>query len=73
MPYSPPAEGVSALDTVWAPLDRLNPMAKQVMVEAITATISHDGRVTVGEGELLRTLCAVLHCPLPPRLEARLS
>ncbi len=70
MPYSPPAEGVSALDSVWEPLDRLNPMAKQVMVEAITATISHDGRVTVGEGELLRTLCAVLHCPLPARLEA---
>ncbi len=73
MPYSPPARGVSALDEVWEPLDRLNPMAKQVMVEAITATISHDGRVTVGEGELLRTLCAVLHCPLPSRLEARLA
>ncbi len=70
VPYSPPVEGVTALDAVWAPLDRLNPMAKQVMVEAITATISHDGRVTVGEGELLRTLCAVLHCPLPARLEA---
>ena len=29
----------------------------------------HDGRVSVAEAELLRTICAVLHCPLPPMLE----
>ena len=38
------------------------------MVEAITAAISHDGRVSVAEAELLRTICAVLHCPLPAML-----
>ena len=40
-----------------------------VMVEAITAAVSHDGRVSVAEAELLRTICGVLHCPLPPMLE----
>ncbi|MEP6634397.1 MAG: M48 family metallopeptidase, partial [Luteimonas sp.] len=67
--YAPPANGVLALDDMWEPLDALDPLAKQVVVEAITASISHDGRVTVSESELLRTICGVLHCPLPPMLE----
>ncbi len=66
--YAPPAGGVQALDEVWMPLDALDPLAKQALVEAITAAISHDDRVSVAESELLRTICAVLHCPLPPVL-----
>ena len=69
LPYAPPANGVLALDAVWEPLDALDPLAKQAMVEAITAAVSHDGRVSVAEAELLRTICAALHCPLPPMLE----
>ena len=69
LPYAPPAGGVQALDAVWEPLDALDPLAKQAMVEAITAAIAHDGRVSVAEAELLRTICGVLHCPLPPMLE----
>ncbi len=69
LPYLPRANGVLALDEIWAPLDALDPLAKQALVEAITAAISHDGRVSVAEAELLRTICAVLHCPLPPMLE----
>jgi Zn-dependent protease with chaperone function len=67
--YAPPADGVLALDEVWDPLDRLDPLAKQVLVEAVTAAISSDGRISVAEAELLRTICGVLHCPLPPMLE----
>ncbi len=69
LPYAPPANGVLALDAVWEPLDALDPLAKQAMVEAVTAAVSHDGRVSVAEAELLRTICGVLHCPLPPMLE----
>lgn len=69
--YAPPASGVLALDAVWAPLDALDPLAKQVLVEAVTDAVSHDGRLSVAEAELLRTICAVLHCPLPPMLEQR--
>lgn len=68
--YAPPTAGVPALDAVWEPLDALDPLAKQLLVEALTITISHDGRVTVAEAELLRTVCGVLHCPLPPVLES---
>ncbi|GAB1408689.1 M48 family metallopeptidase [Thermomonas brevis] len=69
LPYAPPTQGVQALDAAWEPLDALDPLAKQAMVEAITAAIAHDGRVSVAESELLRTICGVLHCPLPPVLE----
>ena len=69
LPYAPPANGVLVLDAVWEPLDALDPLAKQVMVEAVTAAASHDGRISVAEAELLRTICGALHCPLPPMLE----
>lgn len=69
LPYAPPAAGAVALDAVWEPLDALDPLAKQAMVEAVTAAVSHDGRVSVAEAELLRTICGALHCPLPPMLE----
>ncbi len=64
-----PSEGVTALEPVWSVLDALEPHAKQLLVEAVTAAVSHDGRIGVAESELLRTVCAVLHCPLPPVLE----
>ena len=68
LPYLARAQGPLALDAAWGPLDRLDPLAKQALVEAATATIAHDGRMRVAEAELLRTLCGVLHCPLPPML-----
>ncbi|MDQ3287692.1 MAG: M48 family metallopeptidase [Pseudomonadota bacterium] len=64
--YRPPAVGVQALDHVWPALDALDPLAKQALIEGITAAISHDERISVAESELLRTICGVLHCPLPP-------
>ncbi len=70
LPYLERAEGVRALDGVWEPLEALDPLARQALVEGITATISHDDRVTVAEAELLRTICGVLRCPLPPMLES---
>jgi len=69
LPYLPREQGVLALDAVWEPLDALDPLAKQALVEAITVAVGHDGLVSVAEAELLRTICGVLHCPLPPMLE----
>ena len=69
LPYAPPANGVLALDAVWAPLDSMDPLAKQLLVEAVTATVSHNQRINVAEAELLRTICATLHCPLPAMLQ----
>jgi Zn-dependent protease with chaperone function len=54
------------LDAALSRLDRLRPAAKEQLVEALVTAISHDGRMTVPESELLRAICASLHCPLPP-------
>ncbi len=66
LPYAPPQHGIQTLEYVWGPLDGLNPADKQLLVSAMVDVISHDGRITVEEAELLRTVCSLLHCPLPP-------
>lgn len=66
LPYRPPEAGVLALQQVWPALDGLNPADKELLVQALVAVVAHDEQMTVAEMELLRTVCALLHCPLPP-------
>ncbi|QSB12950.1 M48 family metallopeptidase [Natronosporangium hydrolyticum] len=68
LPYAPPQEGVRSLESVWPALDGLNPADKELLVQAMVDVVSHDGALTVAEAELLRTICAMLHCPLPPMI-----
>ncbi|MEP7021707.1 MAG: M48 family metallopeptidase [Pseudonocardiales bacterium] len=65
VPYAPPPDPWRALDTGWAPLDALEPKYKQRLIEALVVAIRDDGDLTLNEAELLRTSCALLHCPLP--------
>ncbi|EQD35674.1 peptidase M48 Ste24p, partial [mine drainage metagenome] len=53
------------LDTALAQLDRLAPAGKELLVRALTRALREDGQVRVAEAELLRVVCAALHCPLP--------
>ena len=53
------------LSAALARLEQLQPFAKQSLIEALVRTIASDGLMTVEEAELLRTTCALLHCPLP--------
>ena len=46
-------------------LERLEPLAKKRLMDGLVKTITSDGVMTEAESELLRTVCAVLHCPLP--------
>ena len=64
--FAVPANWTTPLDKALSRLDLLAPVAKEQLVEALVRTISHDHRITVAETELLRTVCASLHCPLPP-------
>jgi Zn-dependent protease with chaperone function len=57
-----------ALGDSLARLQNLRPIAKKVLIEGLVRCIAHDQKLSVEEGELLRTVCAVLHCPLPPIL-----
>lgn len=70
-PMLEPGHWPPKLDAALSRLDRLRPEAKEQLVAALVTAISHDGRMTVPESELLRAICAVLHCPLPPLYAAR--
>jgi hypothetical protein len=69
--YAAPAQWQGPLDSALSRLDRLAPLAKEQLIEALEKTILHDSQATIGEVELLRTVCASLHCPLPPLLAAQ--
>ena len=68
-PYAQRAEWMAALDRALPILDTLTPAGKELLVRGLTAAIGADGKVSVTEAELLRTVCAALHCPLPPQLD----
>ncbi|HEX2419498.1 MAG TPA: M48 family metallopeptidase [Micromonosporaceae bacterium] len=67
--FTPPGQGVVALDAIWPRLDALDSVDKQRLVASLVTAISHDGVMTVEEVELLRTVCGLLHCPVPPLAE----
>jgi Zn-dependent protease with chaperone function len=46
----------------------LRPQAKQLLIEGLVRCMAHDELLTPAEAELLRAICAVLDCPLPPVL-----
>ena len=67
--YAPPQEWVLALDRALMKLDQLAPAGKELVVRGLAQAIGADGVITVAEAELLRTICAALHCPLPPMVD----
>jgi hypothetical protein len=67
-PFRDITQWPSALKDALARLVHLRPFAKKVLIEGMVRCIAHDRTLSVAEGELLRTVCAVLHCPLPPIL-----
>jgi len=55
-----------------AALDRLRglaPLAKALLVKAMFAAAASDGKLDLGQTELLRLAGAVLDCPLPPLVD----
>ena len=59
---------VADLDRALDVLRRVDSGSRERLVEALSATIGHDKRMTVIEAELMRAICASLGCPLPPLL-----
>jgi hypothetical protein len=56
----------STLEVALDQLDQTAPRLKRQIVEACSATVLADGRVTTREVELLRGILAILGCPVPP-------
>lgn len=68
--YSVPTNWAQQLDVALSHLDRMAPIAKEQLIEALVRTVAHDQQLTVAEAELLRAVCAAVHCPLPPLVES---
>jgi hypothetical protein len=47
-------------------LRQMNSAGRKSLLQAVSNTITHDGKLTISEAELLRAICASLDCPLPP-------
>lgn len=63
---------MARMDRALDRLDRLAPLVKQSLIEALVTTVTYDRRINLGELELLRAICVSLHCPVPPlELSAR--
>jgi Zn-dependent protease with chaperone function len=62
---------VAVLDHSLDVLLGLNNKGKEALLRAISATAAHDGKLAVGEAELIRAVCATLDYPLPPILVHR--
>lgn len=66
--FTPLSDWPRQLSEALPRLERLEPSAKKRLIDGLVKTITTDDVMTQEEGELLRTVCALLHCPLPPLL-----
>jgi len=60
-----PLDWQTPFDRALDDLDGLMPAAKEILIQSLLAAIRADGLVTPTEVELLRVICASLHCPVP--------
>jgi Zn-dependent protease with chaperone function len=63
------ALSLEAVSQALEKLRALAPLAKSELMGALFAAATADGKVKIGEAELMRLAGAVLGCPLPPMLE----
>lgn len=66
--FHAPSAWAAPLSAALEALRDLQPAAKELLMEALVTTVTHDGQVRVAEAELLRTVAVLLQCPLPPLL-----
>jgi hypothetical protein len=63
--YQPSGDWPERLSDALPRLEDLHPFAKKAVIEGLVKTIVSDDVMTVEESELLRAVCALMHCPLP--------
>jgi Zn-dependent protease with chaperone function len=66
--------GLERIDRALGVLVAASPQLKKRVLDACAACVAADGRITVEEAELLRTIASALGCPVPPlmsRLQAK--
>jgi Zn-dependent protease with chaperone function len=60
------ADTAAELDRCLDILRHVDLSTRARLIDALSATIRHDRKMTVEEAELMRAVCAGLDCPLPP-------
>lgn len=60
-----PLDWQTPFDRALDDLDDLMPAAKEILIQSLLSAIRADGVVTSTEAELLRVICASLHCAVP--------
>ncbi len=64
-----PHDGEQTVEVLGRSLDilrRINSAGRKSLLQAVSNTITHDGKLSLSEAELIRAICATLDCPLPP-------
>ena len=61
---------LATFDAALGELAQSSPPVKRELLAAVLACIAADGKTTVKESELLRTISAALGCPMPPLVVA---
>jgi hypothetical protein len=67
-PFAAVQDWQSKLSAALARLKLMHPFAKKAVIEGLVKTVANDEMLMDEEAELLRTVCALLQCPLPPIL-----
>ena len=65
MCIQPTAHWGRPLDAALEELDQLKPIAKELLLEGLQATLQFDQNEGAAERELLRVIAASLGCPVP--------
>ncbi len=63
---------MEALENALRELSQTAPKIRQHLVDACAACICADAAVNVSEAELLRAICDMLDCPMPPLLPGQM-
>jgi Zn-dependent protease with chaperone function len=66
--FAPVPDWQGSLSTALPRLIQMHPFAKKAVIEGLVRTVANDEMLMDEEAELLRTVCALLHCPLPVML-----
>ena len=62
--FAPVLNWIGPVDAALARLESLRPIAKELMLEGLHATVKFDGEIVPSERELVRVIAASLHCPV---------
>jgi Zn-dependent protease with chaperone function len=65
-----PIEWIPLTDEALIRLRDCVPKDRRTLIRALLATALHDGTISRSESELLRAVCALLECPMPPLMAA---